>query len=264
MSDPKNAVKRQRGPGGIFEYQIKPDVLREYSVIPMADEVQPDLDIEAAREAVQTLDDGSASALDFARALDQEFIISIDDLVTAQVSFDMDLDHDPGVKPVLERVMQWFENDAPQGKALVLAGHPGCGKTHICKKVLVACGGLGGRPLYWSEPELVTAIKAVYSGQGDEQAIISQANRAGLLILDDVGVAHVKEMPWMHAIYYQLLDDRFERQLPTLMTTNLMEGPFKERLGSRALDRLLEAMGGPGEGWVDMFGIKSYRLRGFS
>jgi DNA replication protein DnaC len=180
-----------------------------------------------------------------------------------KVSFDMDLDHDPGVKSVLEKVMQWFEHDALEGRALVLAGNPGCGKTHIARRISRASWGkFGGPKFVRGEASLVSEIRAAYSGDGSASAIIGHANGSGMLILDDVGVAYVKDLAWIQEIYWRLLDGRFRWGRPTLLTTNLKEKQFKERLGPRALDRLLQAMGGPG-GIVDMFGIKSYRLRGF-
>lgn len=176
------------------------------------------------------------------------------------VSFGMDFDHHPDVKRTLDLVIQWFAIDAKQGKALVLAGHPGCGKSHICSAVYTASQGMSPRPVMWSESDLVTEIRASYNGDGGGD-IVKAANGSGLLILDDIGVAHVKDIAWLHEIYWRLLNGRFERKQGTLVTTNMMESAFKERLGARAFDRLLGACGP--SGFVSMFSIPSYRMREF-
>lgn len=160
------------------------------------------------------------------------------------------------------RVGQWYNDDFDQGQALVLAGAPGSGKTHLARVILGICPP----HLTWmiSEPNMLAAIKATYGGDGSEGLVIGNYKRAHLLILDDVGTAHVKEqsMTWLHDIYWRIFDRRSELKLPTLITTNLTLDELDKRLGSRAMSRL-QGMMGSKENYVDMFDVEDYRRRGW-
>jgi DNA replication protein DnaC len=94
--------------------------------------------------------------------------------------------------------------------------------------------------------------------------IMGQYRRAPLLILDDVGVGHVRQesLPWLHDIYWRLFDRRAELRLPALVTTNLSLDELPGRLGQRGFSRLLGMMGGP-DNFIDLFSVPDYRARGW-
>ena len=100
------------------------------------------------------------------------------------------------------------------------------------------------------------------SGDGQEGLVINNYKRAHLLILDDVGTAHVKEQSqtWLHDIYWRIFDRRVELFLPPMITpTHLLE-EFKKRLGQRAFSRL-QGMMVNDENYIDMFDVEDYRQR---
>lgn len=155
----------------------------------------------------------------------------------------------------------WVNGGIP---GLVLCGHPGCGKTHLAR---VAVGWFND-PLYAlmvAEPALKEDIQATYGreGMGSERAIIGRLRRAPRLILDDVGTAHVKpdSMPWFQEIYWRLLDQRAERDMPVMITTNLGIPDLAEWLGARAFSRLSGLVGNRDKNVVDMFAVRDYRMR---
>lgn len=157
-----------------------------------------------------------------------------------------------------KRVGQWYNEGFDRGQALVLAGNTGCGKTHLARVILNICPP--HLVLMVSEPDMLAAIKATYSGDGNEGLVINNYKRAHLLIIDDVGTAHVKEQSrsWLHEIYWRIFDRRAERFLPTMLTTNLHD--LDSWLGKRALSRLLGMMGNK-ENYVDLFSVADYRRR---
>jgi DNA replication protein DnaC len=168
----------------------------------------------------------------------------------------------PKLVAAKRRVAEWFNEGFDRGEALVLAGSYGSGKTHLARVVLGACEPHLVHMI--SEPDLVANIRATYDGDGSEKLIIAQYRRARLLILDDVGTAHVteKSKPWLEDVYWRILDRRAEMGLPTMLTTNLSLYELGQRLGGRALSRLQGMMGGE-DGYVDMFGVADYRMRGW-
>lgn len=163
-----------------------------------------------------------------------------------------------------KRVAQWYNDEFDQGRALVLAGGCGSGKTHLARVVLTLSNHQ--MVLMISEPDMLANIKATYGGDGNgsEGMVIANYRRAQLLILDDVGTAHVKRdsQTWLEDIYWRIFDRRAELKLPTFLTTNLTLLELEKRLGDRAMSRLL-GMLGKEENYIDMFGVEDYRRRNF-
>lgn len=173
------------------------------------------------------------------------------------------------------KLTDWFNDGVDRGEALVLAGGYGCGKTHLARVVLGACVPdrvpVQHAVFFISEPDMKHNIQATYDGNGSEKFIVAQYRRAPLLILDDVGCAHVRQesLTWLQDIYWRIFDRRNDLGLPTLLTTNLSFAEFGQRIGGRAMSRLSQMMGGSGDGFVaggppnfvDMFGVPDYRMR---
>ena len=172
----------------------------------------------------------------------------------------LDYDHHPMVRRAAEQVVQWFNHVMRDGRALVLIGPSGTGKTHIVTRMVQAYGP-GAR--YLTESGMVGDLKAGMSQNAlwTPDDLLRTWNKDLFLVIDDVGVAKVNEAAWLHDVYWQILDGRFEGKRPTVLTSNKVYESFRNRLGSRALDRLLDATN-QGDGIVDMSMIPSYRLIG--
>jgi len=122
---------------------------------------------------------------------------------------------------------------------LVLNGHRGCGKTHLA----VAIGAESirqGRPVFYSfVPSLLDHLRATFSPDSpigyDE--LFEQIKTVPLLILDDLGAE--TSTPWAEEKLYQIVVERHEARLPTVITTALSVDELEEakpRLGSRLMD----------------------------
>lgn len=125
---------------------------------------------------------------------------------------------------------------------LVLMGSVGCGKTHLAYAV-VAERLARKRPTYYgSVPEILDALRRGFDGGGglayDKRLATMQS--VDLLVLDDLGTEH--QTPWVAEKMFQLVNYRYTRRLPLLVTTNLVvtkgEG-MDARIRSRLLDRQL-------------------------
>jgi DNA replication protein DnaC len=153
--------------------------------------------------------------------------------------------------------------DFANGKhlGLVLAGAPGCGKTHLARVVRTY---YGTSAYMVSEPSFIAAVQQSYDGEGSEKQVLGRLQNVEVLILDDVGTAHVRResRSWLEALYWRILDKRFERKAPVLITTNLELEPLMSWIGQRAASRLAGLMGGH-DNFVSLFGIADYRMRGW-
>ena len=158
------------------------------------------------------------------------------------------------------RAMAGWINGEVEG--LVLAGHPGSGKSHLAR-VAKAFFGDPLHALVIAEPELKASIQASYNGVGEpETVLIGRLRRAPRLILDDIGTAYVKleTRAWWQEIFWRLLDKRAEQHMPLMLTTNLELPALAEWLGARAFSRLADLLGDESN-FVDMFQVPDYRMR---
>lgn len=173
---------------------------------------------------------------------------------------------------MVKTVTDWY--NARSG-GLVLMGGCGCGKTHIARRIVHAFGGTAPvmaweeenkrwvsvyNSVFYAETDLLGDIRATYrKDKGSADSILRRCRSAKLLILDDVGIGYVKEdsQQWYESIMWQVLDDRAERNLSTMLTTNLTPNELKIRLGNRAFSRLKGLV--KEENVVNLFDVPDYR-----
>jgi len=158
-------------------------------------------------------------------------------------------------------VAKFVNKTGPLG--LVLSGGRGVGKTHLAR---VVANFMQLRCVMVAECDLVARIQASYSGSGEpEETIIGRLRRAEFLVIDDLGTAHVRaeSQTWIEGIYWRILDRRYERKLPTMVTTNLDLAQIGLRIGDRAMSRLMGMMESRDAGLVDLSGVGDWRLRGW-
>jgi DNA replication protein DnaC len=119
---------------------------------------------------------------------------------------------------------------------LIYGGH-GCGKSHLCN---AAARRLSERQAlcYYRKPSDIHAEvrRAIQANEGKD-SVLDQYKQVGCLILDDYGIE--SGTPEQEANMDDILVSRFEWQLATMMTSNLMWSQFPGRLASRFDDRVL-------------------------
>jgi len=120
----------------------------------------------------------------------------------------------------------------PQGW-LILKGGYGCGKTHLAAAIANYQVEHGGAVLFVVVPDLLDYLRATYAPNSavtfDER--FESVRSAPLLILDDLG-AH-SSTPWAQEKLYQVLNFRYNAQLPTVITTNAELEDLDPRMRSR-------------------------------
>lgn len=117
----------------------------------------------------------------------------------------------------------------------VLCGAPGCGKTVAAAKWLFD----RTRETQRCDGKWLTAARLArwprYS-DSDMEPLMS----VGRLVLDDLGTEYLDEKGSFMATLDELLNERYARQRPTVITTNLNAGGFKTRYAERIVDRIRE------------------------
>ncbi|MBC8170954.1 MAG: ATP-binding protein, partial [Anaerolineae bacterium] len=119
---------------------------------------------------------------------------------------------------------------------LLLEGTYGCGKTHLAAAVANLRLRQGDPVLFITSPDLLDHLRAAYAPNSDStyDETFDRVRNTPLLILDDLGVENPSA--WAQEKLFQLLNHRYNHNLPTIITTNMNIDRLDARVRSRLLD----------------------------
>ncbi len=140
---------------------------------------------------------------------------------------------------LVERAKAYAE--APTGW-LFLAGPPGCGKTHLAAAIANARLAAGEPVVFVVVPDLLDHLRSTFAPASPVRydEMFESIRETPLLVLDDLGTQ--SSTPWAQEKLFQLLNYRYNSQLPTVVTTNLRTDELEERLRARLLDPALTTL----------------------
>jgi DNA replication protein DnaC len=137
----------------------------------------------------------------------------------------------------LQRAFDLAREFATEPKGwLILVGGYGCGKTHLAAAIANERIAHNHPALFVNVPDLLDHLRATYSPTSDVtyDQRFEMVRSAPLLILDDLGTENAT--PWASEKLYQILNYRYNAQLPTVITTNHTLDEIDVRLRSRMND----------------------------
>lgn len=132
---------------------------------------------------------------------------------------------------------KYFAQD-PDGW-LLLTGTYGCGKTHLAAAIANELLNAGRTVIFQTVPDLLDHLRSTFGPNSEISfdQFFEQLQSAPILILDDFG-AHSSSQ-WANEKLFQLLNHRYNTELPTVITTNLRLDALEPRLRSRISDAAL-------------------------
>lgn len=116
-----------------------------------------------------------------------------------------------------------------KSNSLFITGNIGTGKTHLAASIANELIKNGQPVIFGTLINLLTEVKDSYSIDGEyESKIINKYSKIGLLIIDDLG----KERPseWTLEKLFTIINNRYENNLPVIITTNYNRKKLRERL----------------------------------
>ncbi|MCJ7763985.1 MAG: ATP-binding protein, partial [Dehalococcoidales bacterium] len=127
-----------------------------------------------------------------------------------------------------------FANE-PKGW-LVLIGPSGCGKTHLAAAIANEYIGHGNPAFFINSADLLDHLRSAFSPSSDitYDQLFYQIRNTPLLILDDLGSQ--TSTHWAKEKMEQLLNHRFNNELPTVITTSTLVDQLEDRLRTRMTD----------------------------
>ncbi len=124
---------------------------------------------------------------------------------------------------------------APDGW-LVLQGVNGCGKTHLAAGI-INYRYLNKQPaLFIVVPDFLDHLRSTFSPESkiSYDQFFESVKNTPLLILDDFGKQTTT--PWAKEKLYQVINYRYNAQLPTVITTNCSTDELDSPIASRFID----------------------------
>ncbi len=122
---------------------------------------------------------------------------------------------------------------------IVFLGTYGTGKTHLAASIGNYRHALGESPMFVVVPDLLDHLRSTFSPTSSisYDNLFEEVRTCRLLILDDLGTQSAT--PWAKEKLYQILNYRYNAELPTVITTSILFDDLDPRIHSRMLDKRL-------------------------
>jgi DNA replication protein DnaC len=118
---------------------------------------------------------------------------------------------------------------------LLLTGSYGCGKTHLAAAIANTCVEYGMATLFLTVPDLLDWLRYSYgSSDISYEQRFEEIRNVSLLVLDDLGAQNAT--PWAVEKLFQIIDYRYIRRLPLVVTSNQRLEDLDDRIRSRLQD----------------------------
>ncbi len=119
---------------------------------------------------------------------------------------------------------------------LILVGPSGCGKTHLAAAIANERVRQGQPALFISTPDLLDRLRSAFNTDSEipYDEFFDQVRNAPLLVLDDLGAQ--TSTPWVKEKLDQLLNYRFNSELPTVIVSIIPIEQHADRIRTRLTD----------------------------
>jgi DNA replication protein DnaC len=131
--------------------------------------------------------------------------------------------------------------ESPEGW-LIFQGDNGCGKTHLAAAIVNYRYQHNKPAMFIVVPDFLDHLRSTFSPESriSYDRLFESVKNSPLLILDDFGKQTTT--PWAQEKLFQVINHRYNAQLPTIVTTNAssdeMDGPILSRFADQRISTL--------------------------
>ena len=148
------------------------------------------------------------------------------------------------VLSVCKEYAENFKSHYRAGRSLLLLGNVGTGKTHLASAIahhVVTEHGYSA--MYRTVYGILQHIKGSFNRESEynEMEAFAAFIKPHLLIIDEVGATKTTEFE--QQTLFNIINGRYEQQVPTIVISNLKPDELSGALGERCVDRLREGGG---------------------
>ncbi|MDD3192237.1 MAG: ATP-binding protein [Oscillospiraceae bacterium] len=148
----------------------------------------------------------------------------------------------PSPKEQMANILQYCRHYAQTfsfaSPNLLMSGRTGLGKTHLSLSIAKSVIENGFGVIYGSAPDFLSQIERErFSRTENDLQTLELMLACDLLILDDLGAEF--STTFTCATIYQLMNSRLNKQLPTIISTNLTSQELLKLYGERVSSRLI-------------------------
>lgn len=137
-----------------------------------------------------------------------------------------------------------FNKHYSEGRSLLLLGNVGTGKTHLAAAIAdYVIRTHGFNALYRTVYGILQHVKGSFDKDSEynETEAFQAFIQPHLLVIDEVGATKTTEFE--QQTLFNIINGRYEQQIPTIVISNLMPEELVQALGERCVDRLREGGG---------------------
>ncbi|MDD6084998.1 MAG: ATP-binding protein [Oscillospiraceae bacterium] len=127
-------------------------------------------------------------------------------------------------------------NFSENSESILMTGRTGLGKTHLSLSIASEIISKGYSVIYDSIINLLSKIEREHFGRDTETDTLSVIFDTDLLILDDLGTEF--DTQFNVSAVYNIIDTRINRNLPTIVSTNLSMEQIRKKYEERIVSRL--------------------------
>lgn len=145
---------------------------------------------------------------------------------------------------ICRRYAEEFEEHYRAGRALMLLGEVGNGKTHLaCAILQYVVRKYGAKGLIVTAEAIMQAVTDSFrSNAGPSKSdLLAELAAVDLLVIDEVGMHTPRPgKDFMPSLLHEVIDRRYQLVRPTILVSNQDRDQLPSYIGPRAMDRLRE------------------------
>jgi DNA replication protein DnaC len=149
---------------------------------------------------------------------------------------DIPEEHSKNLFDVWDAVRGYAEKPWPQGW-LLLYGKYGCGKTHLAAAAVNHRIAMLEKPaVFVVVPDFLDYLRSAFNPNSEVifDDYFHRIKSVEFLVLDDLGAEN--STPWVNETLFQLVNYRYNNELPTIFTSNAEAVDVEPRIRSRMFD----------------------------